>query len=160
MNAGYQRFNLVIKILLLVMLIIGGNLLSEWIAEQLDFELTPGTEPMIHRIIMASAAAYTILLAFPFVPGVEIGLALIAMFGLRILLLVYLCTLTGLSLSFIVGASIPEKFLFRFVRSLHLKKTSDLLEQLENLDTEQRLQMLLARAPARFIPALIHYRYL
>ena len=75
--ASRRGFKAIIKILLLVLLIVAGNFLSGWIADQLNFELRPSNEHIVHRVIMLSVIAYTLLMAFPFVPGVEIGLALI-----------------------------------------------------------------------------------
>ena len=158
--ASRKGFKAIIKILLLVLLIVAGNFLSGWIADQLNLELYPSNEHIVHRVIMLSVIAYTLLMAFPFVPGVEIGLALIVILGVKIVPLVYLCTVLALSLSFIVGRWVPERALILLLQDLHLRRASRLIAQFEGLDTQQRLNFLLSKAPTRIIPLLARYRYL
>ncbi len=155
-----DRTRAILKVLLFVCLIVLGNFLARWLVDRLDFEITPGNEPIVHRVIVVSMIAYAILMAIPFVPGVEIGLAVLMILGPKIAALVYLCTLAALSLSFIVGRLIPERMLINFLRDLRFHKTSRLLAQLEGLDSQQRLSLMLDRSPKRFIPLLLRYRYL
>ena len=109
---------------------------------------------------MISAALYAVLLAVPFVPGAEIGVGLMIMLGPRIAVLVYLCTLTGLSLGFILGRLIPIKALIHMAGDLRLDRTRRLLEDIEPLDRKQRIDLLIGRAPKRMLPLLLRYRYL
>ncbi|MEZ5904588.1 MAG: hypothetical protein R3C69_05600 [Geminicoccaceae bacterium] len=44
----------------------------------------PDLEPTVHLVIMLSLAAYVVLMALPFVPGVEVGLRWIFMLGAEI----------------------------------------------------------------------------
>ena len=141
-------------------LIVLGNFLTQWFVEWLDFEIRPSNEPMVHRAIVVSMIVYAILMAIPFVPGVEIGLAVLMILGPKIAIFVYLCTLAALSLSFIVGRLIPECMLVNFLRDLRFHKASRLLAQLEGLDSQRRLSLMLDRSPKRFVPLLLRYRYL
>ncbi|NIR31545.1 MAG: hypothetical protein GWN84_19985 [Gammaproteobacteria bacterium] len=136
-----------------------GNVLTHWLTEQLDFELRPSNEHIVHRIILASSAAYVLLMAIPFVPGVEIGLTLLMVLGPKIAVLVYVCTVAALSLSFVVGRLIPERVLIAFFRDLRFQRASSLLAQLQHLDAQQRLSFMLERAPSKFVPFLLRYRY-
>jgi uncharacterized membrane protein len=97
-----------LKIGLLILLILAANVFADWIAGLLSFELLPSNEDFVHRMIMTSALIYAVLMAIPFVPGVEIGLALIGMLGPPIVFLVYLSTVAGLLLSFAVGLFFGE----------------------------------------------------
>lgn len=155
-----DRRSTVFKILLIVFLVIAGNFATDWFTEKLDFELTPYTEPMVHRTIVLSMIAYTFLLALPFVPGVEIGLTVLMVFGPKIVGLVYVCTLLALSLSFLVGRFIPERTLINFLRGLHLQRAANLLTQLEGQDPQARLNYILERSPKKFVPFLLKHRYL
>lgn len=67
-----------LKLAILIAVIVAGNFLTRGIVDGLDMGIRPNTEPLLHQIIMISMAAYIVLMAVPFVPGVEIGLALIA----------------------------------------------------------------------------------
>ncbi len=136
------------------------NLLVRWFIDQLEFELKPSNEPTVHRIIITSMVAYTFLMAVPFVPGVEIGLAVLMILGPKITGLVYLCTLTALCLSFFIGRFIPERTLISFLWDLRLHRASRLLSELQGLEPQQRLSAILQRSPQRFTPFLLKYRYL
>lgn len=155
-----NRTRAILKILVFVCLIVFGNLLAQWLLDWLDFEIRPSNEPIVHRLIVVSMIAYAILLAIPFVPGVEIGLAVLMILGPKIVLFVYVCTLVALSVSFMVGRLIPEHMLINLLRDLRFDKASRLLARLEGLDSHQRLSLILNQSPQRFIPFLLRYRYL
>lgn len=58
---------------------------------------------------------YIALLSLPFIPGVELGLVLMCLFGKEGILFVYLCTVTGLSLSFAVGHGLPRQWVISWL---------------------------------------------
>jgi uncharacterized membrane protein YdjX (TVP38/TMEM64 family) len=155
-----DRTRAILKILLFVCLIVVGNILVHWFVDRLDFEITPGNEPMVHRFIVVSMIAYAVLMAIPFVPGAEIGLAVLMILGPKIAVLVYLCTLAALSLSFLVGRLVPERILINFLRDLRFHTASRFLARVEGLDSQQRLSLMLDRSPKRLVPLLLRYRYL
>ena len=68
--------------------------------------------------LLAGGLVYGLLLSLPFIPGIEVGLLLRALFGKEGILVVYLSTLMGLTLSFIVGYSIPEPRLATRLKSV------------------------------------------
>jgi hypothetical protein len=149
-----------LKLLMLILVIVLGNLATGWFVELLDFQMRVSTEPTIHRIIMSSAGAFVVLLALPFVPGVEIGMALLFMLGPKIAPLVYGCTLTALCLSFLAGRCISERWLINFLRDLRLSRAAALITRFEDLDGRERLELMVSAAPRRLVPLLIRYRYL
>ncbi|NNC99346.1 MAG: hypothetical protein HKN85_04110 [Gammaproteobacteria bacterium] len=136
------------------------NLVARNYVDVLSIPIRPGNEDTVHRTIMISTTLYALLLAVPFVPGAEIGVALMAMLGARIALLIYLCTLAGLSLSFILGRLVPITALTHLAKDLKLERTRRLLEEIEPLDKSDRLSLLISRAPKRLLPTLLRYRYL
>lgn len=105
-------------------------------------------------------ALYAVLLSLPFVPGVELGWALMMLLGVEGVIGVYLATLAGLSLSYALGHRIPPGVIARLLRWLHLFRAAAWLVRLEPLDAAQRLDLLIARAPARIVPYLLRHRYL
>ncbi|MBT7974334.1 MAG: hypothetical protein HN687_09305 [Candidatus Marinimicrobia bacterium] len=68
--------------------------------------------------LLAGGLVYGLLLSLPFIPGIEIGLLLMALFGKEGILIVYLCTLMGLTLSFIMGYNLPESRLVTRLKSV------------------------------------------
>ncbi len=139
-------------------------LLLNWgtalLLEHLEFEIRPSNEPMIHRLIMLSSLLYMALLAVPFVPGVEIGLALIGMLGPDIVPLVYACTLIGLTIAFLVGRLLPLSVLTRIASFFHLTRAAGLLRSLESMTAEERLALMINESPGRFLPFLARHRYI
>jgi hypothetical protein len=145
---------------LVVAFIVCINLFARWLGHQLEIEVRPSNDHMIHGIIIISLVVYTVLIAIPFVPSVEVGWGLMLLLGADLAPLVYLFTVVGLSASYIVGRRIPESRLQTFLEEFSLTRASQLVGKLKTLDTEQRLSLLLARAPAKFIPTLVRHRYL
>jgi hypothetical protein len=82
------------------------------------------------------------------------------MFGPQIVFLVYLTTLIGLSISFIVGRLVSLRSLALLFENLNLSKASNLLNSVEPLDMEGRLNFLTSQAPSRTVPFLIRHRYI
>lgn len=155
-----RRWRILFIVGLVVAFIVCVNLFARWLGHQLEIEVRPGNDRMIHGIIIISLIIYTVLIAIPFVPSVEVGWGLMLLLGADLAPLVYLFTVVGLTVSFMGGRLIPESRLQTFLEDLSLKKASRLVEKLKTLDREQRLSMLLSRAPAKFIPNLLRHRYL
>ena len=144
--------------LLIVVVVVGGNALVAHVVELLEFELLPSNEDLVHKVIMLSTAAYAVLLAIPFVPGVEIGLAIITLLGPKIVPLVYLATVCGLMLSYLAGRLIPLSVLSRVLTELRLARVATLLAQMTNMSREERLRHLLEKAPTSVLPFLLRNR--
>jgi hypothetical protein len=154
------RWRTIAKIAGLISLLVAANILAHGIADALNFQIRPSNEDAVHRIIMASAALYSILLAIPFVPGAEIGLAMMTVLGPRIAILVYICTVVGLSLSFLVGRTIPLSALIRLTEDINFERTNKLLRDIQTRGNKERLEQLTDMAPNRFLRSLLRARYL
>lgn len=148
-----------LKLAALILLIIAANLVSGWIVDALRFEIRPSNEDFVHRMTMVWTVAYALLIAIPFVPGVEIGLTLIGMLGPRIVFLVYVSTLAGLCASFVVGRLVSLTWLAKLFENLNFIRASRLLNAVEPMDREERLAFLVSKAPNRLIPFLLRHRY-
>ena len=148
------------RLICIVLLIFIANLVSGWFVDALHLELRPSNEELVHRMTMLSAGVYTLLLAIPFVPGVEIGLALIGVLGPKIAFLVYVCTMMGLFVSFLIGRLVSLKWLAEGLERLGLWRAGHLLCQVHPMEGSERLAYLVSRAPNRLIPFLLRHRYL
>jgi len=151
---------LFLKLTCLILLIVGINFAADWVVSALKIELRPYNEELVHRIIMVSSIIFGLLVAISYVPGVELGITLIGMFGPSIVFLVYLTTLIGLSISFIVGRLISLGSLALLFEKLNLNRASQLLNTVEPLEMEDRLKFLTSQAPSRIIPFLVRHRYI
>ena len=159
-STAAKRWRAVVKVLLLIAILIAANLVARHYLESLDFQIRPSNEDAVHNTIMVSASLYALMLAVPFVPGAEIGLALMAMLGPAIAYLVYLCTVAGLALAFLVGRLIPLRILIRLAEDCGFVRIAELLREIAPLDSNERLALLVDRAPRRLIPFLLRHRYL
>ncbi|WP_417531129.1 hypothetical protein [Marinobacter lipolyticus] len=155
-----RRLAGILKLLILIALIVVGNLFTRGVLEGMEVSIRPSNEPMLHRIIVTSMIAYVFLMAIPFVPGVEIGLALMMLLGPKIVPLVYGCTLVSLCLGFMVGRFLPEAMISRFLMDLHLFRAGRFIERLQGLDSQQRLSLMLEKSPRRLVPVLLRHRFL
>ncbi len=115
---------------------------------------------MFYGVLGLALLLYAVLLALPFVPGVEVGIMILAMQGPGAALPVYLATLVGLSLAFCAGEWIPVRWLAGVLRDLALARAADLLERAEPLSCEERVGLLRERLPLRLGAALLGWRYL
>ena len=153
-----------IRLFLKISLIVGFLVLLHYggrvVVEEINFQLWPMHEHLMIIMLWFAIAVYVLWMAIPFVPGVELGLALMVMLGPRGVVLIYLCTLLSLSLSFTIGRLVPLDVFARLLGWLHLYRAQDLLLKLEPLNSEDRLDFLLTTAPSKVIPFLVKHRYL
>lgn len=154
-----KRLRGAVKIMILVTLLIAVNQYLYYFLDMLKMDLRPTNEDVVHRMIMVAAVVYALTLALPFVPGVEIGLALIAIFGPQIVLLVYLCTVAGLCLGFLIGRLIPLRVLMGIARDLGLTRITDLLERFSALPPGEIVPTLVSVAPHGWGQFLLRHRY-
>jgi len=133
---------------------------GDWLAGLVGTDLGPEAQSHARHLVMVSMAIYTALMALPFVPGMEISLALFAAFGSQVAVFVYLATVAALSLSFVIGRLVPIRVLASLFGSLGLHKAEDLVMQLAPLSREQRLEALTVTAPRRLVPWLLKHRYI
>ncbi len=112
------------------------------------------------RLLLGIFFFYALLIAIPFVPGIEIALALLMLRGHEYALPLYLATLVGLTLSFIVGRVVPLAALRRLFLDLHLTRAAQLLERLEPLPPPDRVEFLKQSLPKRFARHALNYRYI
>ncbi len=138
--------------------------LATWAAHEirdaLNLQVRPDNEQQVHRAIMFGAIAYIGLLALPFVPGAEIGLAMLAAFGTAIAPLIYVCTVAAMTLAYIVGRFLPIRILERLLSFFRLRKASALVARAAPLSSEERLEMLLHGQSKRTLGLVLRFRYL
>ena len=62
-------------------------------------------------VLIGGGFLYILLLSLPFVPGVEMGVLLMCVFGKEGTVFVYFATVAGLNLAFLMGRLFPEKWI-------------------------------------------------
>ena len=111
-------------------------------------------------LVATVLVGYAVMLAIPFVPGVEIGIAILMIEGAGAAPFVYLATVTGLTLAFLTGHYVALNGLIKLCTDLHLHKIGRLLERIRDRAPNDRLAALDERLPNWLAPLLVRYRYL
>jgi hypothetical protein len=144
-------------------ILIGFILLATWgvhmIRDALDLQIRPDNEQQVHQAIMTGAVAYVGLLAMPFVPGAEIGIALLAGFGAAIAPLIYVCTVAAMMLAFTVGRFLPISTLEQVLLVLRMQQAASLVARAAPLSKDERVDMLLEGQSERALRLALQYRY-
>ena len=154
------RAKLAAGILLFVGILLFLNYGVAKLSDLLAFQMWPSDLNVAVFIVFGSAILYVALMALPFMPGIEVGLMLMAMLGVGGIILVYLCTVLALSLSFLAGRLLPPRFVARALGWLRLERARKLVTELEPLDAEERFRLLARSTPSRIVPFLLRHRYL
>jgi hypothetical protein len=136
------------------------NFIGGWLASQLNLQIWPQHSDIIELIIIAIVIGYVLAMAVPFVPGIEIGLALMLMLGPGGIALVYICTQFALALSFLLGRLVPTRYIANAFAWLHLERARRLIEELDRTPPEQRIHKLAERSPSGWIAFLVRHHYL
>lgn len=145
-------------LLIYALLIILGLMISDHVSEAIAQKADAGKSDMMWMIALV-CLVYMLASAIPFVPGAEIGLGLIAVFGARSALLVYGCMIAALSLSYLIGRLVPARWLAAAFRTLRLHKPAALVHELAELPPAACEARLLSQTSNRFLLALLGYRY-
>lgn len=150
-------------IALRVAILIAVLVLATWgahiVRDALNLQIRPDNEQQVHRMIMFGAVAYIGLLALPFVPGAEIGLAMLAAFGAPIAPLIYVCTVASMILAYTAGRFLPADVLCRMLSILRMHRAADLIARAAPLSGDDRVAMLLQGQSARALRLAVRYRY-
>lgn len=148
------------RISIVVAIIVGLNCLGTWVGHQVNFQLFPRHDTLLHTLVIIAVVIYILLMATPFMPGIEVGMAVMLLLGYKSALLIYLSTLLALSISYIIGRFFPLILIKKFLNWLYLFKARDLVDELEPLNQEERLILLNKKAPKKIAPFLLKHRYL
>ncbi len=146
-----------LRLALIAAFAFGVHKLSSWMMMQTD---APGDLTMAGVGILAvMLAAYALMIAVPFVPGIEIGVALMLIQGSTIAPFVYLATLLGLTLAFLIGLWVPYSTLHRIFLDMRMRSACRLLDRVAPLSPDARLRFLSNKLPSWLAPLATRYRY-
>jgi hypothetical protein len=158
-QSGASTGAIVVRVVVLIAILVLATWGAHLIRDALNLQIRPDNEQQVHRAIMLGAVAYIGLLALPFVPGAEIGLAMLAAFGAAIAPLIYVCTVASMTLAFAVGRFLPISALERLLSLLRMRRAAALVARAAPLSQEDRLAMLLDGQSKRAVSLALRYRY-
>ena len=137
-----------------VLAVRGGAALRDWLGMELELAAGGLTNPAV----MLAALAHVVLTAIPFVPGAEIGMVMLTLFGAQVAPLVYGCTVLSLALAYEVGTRVPPPVSSRAFRWLGLRRAADMIDRLADLTPEERSRLVLSEGQG-LARHLVRYRY-
>ena len=146
------------RVALILLAVYAVHLMLDWVSAAAKDPGAVGSWRL--GVLALMLLAYALLMAIPFVPGIEIGLMLLALEGARAAPFVYAATVTGLMLAYLAGEWLPYARLHRLLADFRLHRACRLLERLAPLGREQRLALLHERLPRWCAPFLTRFRYL
>lgn len=149
----------VLRIAVIAVLAYGGHLAIGWMEAWVEAHDSPGAHLMISAMLVAILLLYTLLMAMPFVPGIEIGVALMMMQGPPIAPFVYVATVLGLTVAFCLGQWVPYPVLQRYVSDLGLVRIGQMVSDIAPLTRQQRADRLAQRLPRWLARPLVGWRY-
>ncbi|NND20120.1 MAG: hypothetical protein HKN98_16225 [Silicimonas sp.] len=141
-------------------LLLMGLYLGDLLRDIVIPEVRPMNEPMMHRLISLTLILFVVTAALPFVPGAEIGLALLMVFGGKAAAVVYLSMIGALTLSFSVARVVPLSMLSSGLSWLGLRRAARFADELDALPRHERLSHVLNRVPSGPGEMVVRNRYL
>jgi len=148
-----------LRLAVLIALIYGALHLSASIRQSLDFKIMPHNETAVHRAIILGTLAYILLTAIPFVPGAEIGMAMLTLLGPAIAPMVYLATILSLTLAFTIGRLIPPEVSARALHRVGLRKAGALIADIATRPADERLDALVSQVDRGGVKLATRFRY-
>ena len=149
----------ILRLVLVLAVAYAVHLCLDWLMHLTD-DLPQATGTAVRSSILGIALlAYALMIAFPFVPGIEIAISLILVRGPEIAPFIYLATAGGLLLAFYAGRYLPYRWLTGLFEDLRLRRASALLARIEHLSPERRLALMRRQLPGRLGQWAVNYRY-
>ena len=159
-SAGFSATGVALRVLVLLAIVVLATWAAHLLKDALNLTIMPTNEQQVHRTLMLGAVAYVGLLAIPFVPGAEVGIAMLTAFGAAIAPLVYVATVAAMMLSYTLGRFLPGTTLARLLGLLRLRKAADLVARASVLPPDERLALLLEGAPPKTVGLALRHRYI
>ncbi|MGI3185328.1 hypothetical protein [Nioella aestuarii] len=150
---------LAVKLVVLVAIVVLSHVIIDYSLTWAESLPAQAEARMERLILLAVFVTYALLIALPFVPGIEIAIALLVLRGPEFALPIYFATLGGLSLAFLAGRLVPIRSLKRFFLDLHLAKAAALVDRLGPMSPAQRVRELQRSLPRKHARFALRYRY-
>lgn len=105
-------------------LVLGHQLSHEGFHQLRDNLLSTSTGIGMYGLALV-AVVYVLALALPFIPGVEIGLLLMVLFGRDGVVAAYVATIVGLSLAYLAARTVPKRITLKWMNALGLSDATN-----------------------------------
>lgn len=113
-----------------------------------------------HWLLILMVIAYAALMAIPFVPGAELGIGIIALFGAAAAPVVLAATVLGLCIAYTAGRKVPQHRLTAILRRFGLEERAQYLSADANPDMTEHDRLCALFQHNRIASTLLKWRYL
>jgi len=148
------------RLLVILLFAYGVHLFVDWIMVRTEAVESEMGATLRIGVLAFVLIAYALMIAIPFMPGVEIGFSLILMSGAEFAPVVYLATVAGLIIAYSAGRCLPYAWLRRILLDLRLSGACRMLDVVGPLPAEERIALLRDRLPRGLGKLAVNYRYL
>ncbi len=149
----------ILQLICIVIAVIVAKLGFDWLTTQINTLETDQAEQAMTGLILAILLGYAVLIAIPFVPGVEIGATVLMVQGAEAAPLVYLATMLGMSLAFLTGQLLSLDWIIARCDRWRMVRLCNLMHRIKETPMQDRLAALKARLPNWLAPFVVNYRY-
>lgn len=146
-------------ILLYLAVLVAGWAVGEYVLDMTIPEIPQMDEPVIQKMVFGAVVVFVLAAAIPFVPGAEVGFALLLIFGAQAALIVYVGMVGALLLSFGVARIVPMPVLSRLAHWLGLKRAAGLVDESANIPRSQRADVISHKLQGQFGKMMLKNRY-
>lgn len=140
------------------LILVGGHFAGRWVQQSLGLDLMNLDDPTARLVLGFGLVLFIVLLAIPFVPGIEVCLALFAIFGAAVALPIYLATIVALTISYVAGRCVALDRLAAIFDFVGLRPASEMVRRLGAMAPPERVSALVETAPNRIARLLVHHR--
>ncbi|CUI71631.1 hypothetical protein TA5113_01246 [Cognatishimia activa] len=123
-------------------------------------EMRPMNEPRIHAMVMVALVVFIVAAAIPFVPGAEVGFALLFFFGAQAAPLVFLGMVGAMFLSYSVAKIVPIRSLISLSNWLRLGKITEFLRRQQAAEPQNEPKAIMQNLDNRLARFAVKNRYL
>jgi hypothetical protein len=144
---------------ILVICVVAVHFFGSWAINFIsELNKISGTMSMV-GLLAVCLVVYAVLIATPFMPGIEVGIALLLLQGSSVAPFVYLATVVGLMTAYTIGQYVPHAVLKKCFADLNLKRAYAYLDDIEKTPSEDRLAKQRDLLPGWFGKLTVDYRY-
>ena len=150
---------LFLRLAAVCLLVWAGLALFDWLQVHIADLEDAARARMMTGLVIVAILAYAAVIAIPFIPAIEIAIALMVMEGAIIAPFVWVATVLGLLAAFLVGRWVSLDWLHGMFRDLHMIRACDMVYRIKTEAPEDRLGSLAARLPRWLAPLATRWRY-
>ena len=150
---------LILRLAAVALLVWAGLALYDWLQGHIADLEDAARARMVTTLVILAVVAYAAIIAIPFVPAIEIAIALMVMEGPIIAPFVWIATVLGLLVAYVVGRWVSLDWLHGLFRDLHMVRACAMVDRIRTEPPENRLANLSDRLPRWIAPLATRYRY-